>query len=128
LKLLKEKKLDTTAKDQEIQVFFNPKNQAISLRGILWLKNTTFKEGTRDVDLRGRGSLARSFVGIAFHAKDIKAYDVAYFCPFRFQDTSAVARKYPVKYMSVPDYDFAKLREEYPGVYENEVNPAPSAD
>ncbi|HZY36820.1 MAG TPA: hypothetical protein VFE53_09245 [Mucilaginibacter sp.] len=125
LELLKEKKLDTTAKDQEIQVFFNPKNQAITLKGILWLKNTTFKEGTIDVELRGRGTLARSFMGIAFHGKDTMAYDVVYFCPFRFHDTSTVARKWSVKYMSLPDYDFLKLRKEHPGIYENEVNPAP---
>jgi hypothetical protein len=95
---------------------------------MLWLKGVTFKEGTVDIDLRGKNIFLQSFMGIAFHAKDTIAYDVVYFCPFRFHDTSVVTRKYSVKYMSFPDYSYVKLRKEYPRVYENEVNPAPKAD
>jgi len=128
VQLLQQNKLDTTSCGQEIQTFFNPKSQAITVKGILWLKGIDFKEGTIDVDLRGRNVFLQSFMGIAFHAKDTSAYDVVYFCPFRFHDTSDVTRKYSVKYMSIPDYDYARLRKLHPGVYENEVNPVPKAD
>ncbi len=128
VQLLKQNKLDTTSGGQEIQTFVNPKNQAITLKGILWLKGVNFKEGAVDIDLRGKNAFLQSFMGIAFHAKDTLAYDVVYFCPFRFHDTSNVTRKYSVKYMSMPDYDYLKLRKLHPGVYENEVTPVPKAD
>lgn len=126
--LLQQNKLDTTSGGQEIQTFVNPKNQAITVKGILWLKGVNFKEGTVDIDLRGKNVFLQCFMGIAFHANDTLAYDVVYFCPFRFHDTSNVTRKYSVKYMSIPDYDYGKLRKLHPGVYENEVNPAPKSD
>lgn len=128
VKLLHKNKLDTTANGQEIQEFANPKNQAISVQGVLWLKDLSFKEGVIDVDLRGKNIFLKSFMGIAFHAKDLKNYDVVYFCPFRFHDTNLVTRKYSVKYMSKPDHDYLRLRKEYPGVYENDVKPAPQSD
>ena len=126
-KLLREKNLDTTTANQA-QVLADPQRQAILVKGIIWLKDVDFKEGTIDVDLRGKNVFLQSFMGIAFHARDTTAYDVVYFCPFRFHDTSEVTRKYSVKYMSVPDYGFDKLRKEHPGVYENDVNPAPPSD
>ena len=43
---------------------------AISFQKILWLKDLSFKEGTIDVDLRGKNSFLQSFLGIAFHASD----------------------------------------------------------
>ncbi|HLY68444.1 MAG TPA: hypothetical protein VKR53_01875 [Puia sp.] len=30
--------------------------------------------------------------------------------------------------MSLPDYSYTRLRSEFPGVYENEVDPAPQGD
>jgi len=123
--LLHKNKLDTTRGDQQIKTFFNPKNNAISVKGILWLKGVDFKEGTIDVDLRGHNTFLQSFMGIAFHAKDTTTYEVVYFCPFRFRDTNAVAKKWSVKYMSLPGNDYVKLRKEQPGVYENSIDPAP---
>jgi len=128
VKLVQEDKFDTTTANQEIQIFAHPKNQAITVRGILWLKNLRFREGTIDIDLRGRNVFLQSFMGVAFHARDTAAYDVVYFCPFRFHDSSEITRKYSVKYMSLPDFSYEKLRKEHPGVYENEVNPVPGAD
>jgi len=124
-KMLRTKKLELTFPEQEVMTFSNPSNSAISEKGILWLKDVNFKEGTIDVDLRGRNVLLKSFVGIAFHARDTTAYELVYFCPFRFHDTDLVARKWSVKYMTVPNFDYKKLRTEQPGIYENEVTPAP---
>ncbi len=102
--------------------------KGVTCTGIAWIKGMDFKNGTVDIDLRGKNVFLKSFLGIAFHAKDTISYDVVYFCPFRFHDTDSVTRKYSVKYMSFPDYSFSKLRKEYPGVYENEANPAPQSD
>lgn len=53
-KLLEKNKLQMTSPHQEIQVFVNPDNQAITTNDILWIKDLTFKEGTIDIDLRGK--------------------------------------------------------------------------
>jgi hypothetical protein len=120
-----ENKLETTAAYPQVQTADSSMQQAINLRGIVWLKGVVFETGTVDVDIRGRNVFLQSFPGIAFHAKDTTAYDVVYFCPFRFHDTAEETRKYSVKYMSVPDYSYTRLRKEQPGLYENEVKPAP---
>lgn len=125
--LLEENKLDTTFYQQPIQKVKNGLGDAINVSGIAWLKDVTFTTGTIDCDLRGRDVFLKSFLGIAFHAKDKSAYDVVYFCPFRFDDGDTT-RWYSVKYMSVPDYGFSKLRKEHPHVYENEATPSPRPD
>ncbi len=122
---LQAKTIDTTSSWQDAHVSDSAGNNAISTRGILWLKGVDFTEGTIDIDLRGKNVFLQSFMGVAFHAKDTNSYDVVYFCPFRFRDTSATTRKYGVKYMSFPDYSYTKLRKDHPGIYENSVDPAP---
>jgi hypothetical protein len=128
VKLLQENKLEPTLDHQQILALDSSQKEAISTNGILWLKDVSFNEGAIDVDLRGKNVFLQSFMGIAFHAKDTTAYDVVYFCPFRFHDSDIITRKYSVKYMSLPDYNYLKLRKEYPGVYENSVTPAPQAN
>jgi hypothetical protein len=125
-RLLNENNLDTTSA-QQVHVLDGDKNKAISAKGIVWLKEVNFKEGTIDVDLRGKDVFLQSFLGIAFHAKDTVTYDVIYFRPFRFRSTDIPTRKWSIQYMSMPDYDYDKLRKARPGVYENEVNPVPEA-
>ena len=100
---------------------------AITLQRIAWLKNLSLKNGTIDVDLRGKDVFLNSFLGIAFHATDNTHYDVIYFRPFRFHSTDTPTRKWSVQYMGMPDHDYDKLRKAHPGVYENQVNPVPGA-
>ncbi len=126
IELVAQNKLETTCGPQQIKP--ENTNESLSVTGIVWLKDVDFKTGKIDIDLRGRNVFLQSFMGIAFHAKDTTRYDVVYFCPFRFHDSSDITRKYSVKYMSVPDYSYVKLRKEHPQVYENEVSPAPQAD
>ena len=123
VKLLREDKLDTTAGPQTHALAGI--KRAISTEGIVWLKGVNFKEGRIDVDLRGKDVFLKSFLGIAFHAKDTSAYELIYFRPFRFRSTDTPTRKWSVQYMSMPGYDYERLRKEHPGVYENDVNPAP---
>ncbi|MEP6949047.1 MAG: hypothetical protein ABI863_07235 [Ginsengibacter sp.] len=84
VKLLQENKLKPTIDHQQTFVLNSSEKQAISTNGILWLKDVSFSDGTIDVDLRGKNVLLQSFMGIVFHAWDTLAYDVVYFCPFRF--------------------------------------------
>jgi len=128
VELFQKNMLDTASNHQQTKVLNDSKYPAVTSRGITWLKGVNFKEGTIDVDLRGKNQPLKSFAGIAFHAKDTIEYDAVYFCPFRFHDTSSINRKYAVKYVSLPDHDYYVLRPLYPGVYENEANPAPKAD
>jgi hypothetical protein len=127
IKLLNEDKLVSTP-NQQTQKADSSKKQAISTKGVMWLKNVTFKNGTIDIDLRGKDVFLQSFLGIAFHAKDTTNYDVIYFRPFRFQSSDVPTRKWSVQYISMPDYDYVKLRRDHPGIYENAVNPAPAAN
>lgn len=101
--------------------------QGLNVYGILWLKDLNFKTGTIDVDLRGKDVFQQSFLGIAFHGIDTATYDVVYFRPFNFQATDTLRHKHAVQYMSSPGFEWDKLREQYPLVYENEVSPAPQA-
>lgn len=98
---------------------------AMSTVNTVWFKDIQFSEGTIDIDLRGKNEFLKSFLGIVFHRADSITYDVLYFRPFNFQNADTARRKWSVQYMSLPDNDFAKLRKEYPLVYENAIEPPP---
>jgi hypothetical protein len=98
---------------------------AISLQKIVWLKNVSFKEGTIDIDLRGKDIFLQSFLGIAFHASDNNHYELVYFRPFNFQYPDTARRRWSLQYMVMPDYPYNKLRQEHPLVYENSITPPP---
>ena len=101
---------------------------AISTQNILWLKDLSFREGTIDIDLRGKDIFLQSFLGICFHGRDKSHYDVVYFRPFNFRHVDTARRKWSVQYMVVPEFTYDKLRKEHTGVYENAVTPVPKAD
>jgi Domain of Unknown Function (DUF1080) len=93
--------------------------------GLLLLKDFTFSNGTIEFDVKGKNVLQQSFVGIAFHIQNDSTYDAVYFRPFNFKNPDAVRRKRSVQYISVPAYDWPKLRADFPGKYENKMNPVP---
>ena len=126
-KLLKENQLITYS-PQETQLLDDPEKSAIASKGIVWLKDINFKDGTIEVDLRGKDVFLKSFLGIAFHAVDTSTYDVIYFRPFNFRHADTLRRKWSVQYMSIPDFNYARLRKEHPLMYENAVTPVPKAD
>ena len=96
--------------------------------GQMILKGIQFSNGTIEVDIKGRNVLQQSFVGIAFHGIDDKTYDAIYFRPFNFLNADTIRRWRAVQYISMPDYPWEKLRERFPGKYENKVNPVPDPD
>jgi hypothetical protein len=89
----------------------------------LWLKNINFKNGTIELDIKGKDVRGESFVGIAFHASDSEHYAAVYFRPFNFRDPERKGRS--VQYVDIPGHDWDTLRERTPGKYENAVNPVP---
>jgi hypothetical protein len=100
----------------------------ISMQKIIWIKNVTFKNGTIDIDLRGKEVFLQSFLGIAFHGSEGDHYEVVYFRPFNFRHSDTSRRNWSVQYMVVPEFMYDTLRKEHPLVYEHKVNPAPKAD
>ncbi|MEP7107188.1 MAG: alpha/beta hydrolase [Ferruginibacter sp.] len=96
--------------------------------GFLILKGIEFSNGTIEFDVKGKNVIQQSFVGIAFHGQDEKTYDAVYFRPFNFMNPDTVRRPRSVQYISMPAYPWEKLRETYPGKYENRVNPVPDPD
>ena len=96
--------------------------------GVAWWPDKEFADGTIEFEVRGKDMFQKSFVGVAFHGVDETTYDVVYFRPFNFQASELARRNHAVQYVSLPNYDWQKLRGEYPGKYENAVQPAPIPD
>jgi hypothetical protein len=92
--------------------------------GVIWIEGSDFSEGTIEVDVRGRDVMQRSFVGLAFHRKDDNTYDAVYLRPFNFRSADPVRHQHAVQYIAVPDYDWPRLRKEFPEEFENPVDPS----
>jgi hypothetical protein len=92
--------------------------------GVVWIEGTDFAQGTIEIDVRGRDIPQQSFVGIAFHRKDDTTYEGVYLRPFNFRATDATQHQHAVQYISVPDYDWPRLRKEFPEEFENPVDPS----
>ncbi|GAB3557486.1 hypothetical protein [Spirosoma fluminis] len=125
--MLREKQLITTPAN-EIQVLNDKAHPGVSAKGIVWLKGVNFKQGTIEVDLRGKDVFLQSFLGIAFHGVDTLTYDVVYFRPFNFRHPDTLRRNWSVQYMSMPDHGWPQLRKDLPLKYERTVHPVPRAD
>jgi hypothetical protein len=90
--------------------------------GVVWIEGTDFAEGAIEVDVRGRDVLQRSFVGIAFHRTDDNTYEAVYLRPFNFRTEDPDRRQHAVQYVALPDYDWPRLRKEFPEEFENPVD------
>ncbi|GAB3325808.1 hypothetical protein GCM10027299_24390 [Larkinella ripae] len=93
--------------------------------GVAWLENSAFRQGTIELDIRGKDVLQRSFVGIAFQGSGERNYDAIYFRPFNFRAQDPVRRSHAVQYISLPKYDWPTLRKDFPDQYEQSIEPAP---
>src|SRR5258706_6193503 len=93
--------------------------------GVAWLKNIQFSNGTLEFDVKGKDVQGQSFVGIAFHGLNNTTYDAIYLRPFNFRAEDKIRKSHCVQYISHPTYTWNKLREEFPGKYEQPVDPAP---
>ncbi len=95
-------------------------------KGILWLDNPVFSDGSIELDIKGKDEQGKSFVGLAFHATDETHYDAVYFRPFNFKNPERKTRS--IQYIALPEYEWFTLREKFPGKYENAPTPALSPD
>jgi hypothetical protein len=90
--------------------------------GVVWIDGSDFGEGTIALDVRGRDVFQRSFLGIAFHRQDDRTYEAVYLRPFNFRATDPARHQHAVQYISLPDFDWPKLREQFPEEFENPVD------
>jgi len=96
--------------------------------GAAWLQDLDFHDGTIEVLIRGKNVPQQSFLGIAFRGVDDDTYDAIYFRPFNFMADNPLSRSHHVQYVSHPENSWSKLRQEHPGVYENEILDPPDPD
>jgi hypothetical protein len=90
---------------------------------IAWLDDVAVGDGVIELDIRGKDVFQRSFPGVAFRAAADSAFEVVYLRPFNFRASDPVRRQHAVQYMSLPDFDFDRLRKERPEEFENPVTP-----
>ena len=95
--------------------------------GVAWLAASDFREGTIEVELRGRDVPQQSFIGIAFRGASDSTYDAIYFRPFNFKAPEP-RRTRAVQYVSMAVFPWQKLREAHPGKYEAAISPVPDPD
>jgi predicted methyltransferase len=93
--------------------------------GLALVEGRRFTEGTIDVDLRGNGASAPSFLGVAFGVTGPTTYEAVYFRPFRFAGDDAEARSHAVQYVAWPDHTWEQLRRRAQGAFEAAIDPAP---
>ncbi len=89
--------------------------------GIAWMKGISFENGIIEFDVKGKDTLQRSFVGIAFHGVNDTTYQCIYFRPFNFRSDDAVRKSHSVQYIAMPKYDWPTLRENFPNKYEQAI-------
>ena len=94
--------------------------------GLAWIDGSDFAQGTIELDVRGRDVLQQSFLGIAFHGKDDKTYEAVFLRPFNFRAADPARHQHAVQYVSAPDFDWPRLRQEFPEEFENPVDPSVS--
>ena len=105
----------------------NPRGIHVSEKpgnGVVWIDGSDFAEGTIEVDVRGRDVMQQSFLGVAFHGKDDNTYEALYLRPFNFRAQDPARHQHAVQYIAVPDYDWPRLRKEFPEEFENPVDPS----
>jgi hypothetical protein len=90
--------------------------------GVVWVEGTDFSQGSIELDVRGKDVLQQSFLGVAFHGKDDKTYEAVYLRPFNFRAQDPARHQHAVQYISLPDFDWPRLRKEFPEEFENPVD------
>lgn len=96
--------------------------------GMMVLRDFEMGNGIIEFDVKGENLVQQSFVGISFNIQDDKTYENIYFRPFNFINADTTRRSRAVQYANLPNETWFKLRETFPGKYENKVNPVPDPD
>ena len=93
--------------------------------GLALVEGVEFTEGTLEVDLKGKGKVQRTFLGVGFNVVDENTFEAIYFRPFNFMKDDKTSRQRAVQYVAWPKHTWQKLRAGNPGVYESAVKPVP---
>ncbi len=89
------------------------------------LKRAQIQDGTIDCDIALKvttppGVRMPGFVGVAFRVRpDASHYELFYLRPGNARSEDQAMRNHAVQYVSVPGFDWYKLRREWPGLYES---------
>lgn len=100
-------------------------------RPLVVIDGAAFSNGTIELELAGKPregapGQARGFVGVAFRvAPDLSRYEVFYIRPENGRADDQLRRNHSVQYISYPDFEWMKLRQEFPGVYETYADMVP---
>jgi hypothetical protein len=92
------------------------------------LKDSSFKDGTIEVDLAGAPNAnapaaSRGFVGLAFRVEgDGARYECFYLRPTNGRADDQLRRNHIAQYVAHPDHPWHELRKSHPGVYESYVD------
>src|SRR5439155_1179418 len=92
--------------------------------GFALLRGTDFQDGAIEADIALKittppGVRMPGFVGIGFRARpDASRYELFYLRPGNARSDDQAMRNHSVQYVSVPDFDWYKLRRGWPWVYE----------
>lgn len=92
--------------------------------GFALLRGTDFQDGTIEADMALKittppGVRMPGFVGIAFRARpDASRYELFYLRPGNSRSDDQAMRNHSVQYTSEPDFNWYKLRRQWPWVYE----------
>jgi hypothetical protein len=92
--------------------------------GFALLRGTDFQDGTIEGDIALKittppGVRMPGFVGIAFRARpDASRYELIYLRPGNSHSDDQAMRNHSVQYVCLPDFDWYKLRRQWPSVYE----------
>src|SRR5262249_27015169 len=93
--------------------------------GFAFFRGMDFQDGTIEADIALKittppGIRMPGFVGIAFRARpDASRYELVYLRPGNSGADDQSMRNHSVQYVSEPDFDWYKLRREWPWVYES---------
>src|ERR1051326_1800852 len=93
--------------------------------GFALLRGTDFQDGTIEADIALKittppGVRMPGFVGLAFRARpDASRYELFYLRPGNSHADDQAMRNHSVQYTSEPNFDWYKLRRQWPWVYES---------
>jgi hypothetical protein len=92
-----------------------------------FVRGVDFADGTIEADVAAKMTMTvpagspvpTAFIGIAFRTRpDANHYELFYLRPGNSRSSDQAQRNHSVQYMSVPDFDWSKLRWRWPSVYE----------
>jgi len=92
------------------------------------VKGLTFHDGAIELEVSGAPSktadpTARGFIGVMFRVQsDGTHYECIYLRPTNGRAGDQLQRNHAVQYVSLPDWDWKRLRDETPGQYESYVD------